>query len=364
MIGGLAPWHPAAGGGQIIAYKLAEAIARAGHHVDYVAIAPEQSQRKVDWGEIIYTPGEKIPSRIMQPEKLKTYDVVHVHTANETVGQYAAHVIRRALSPRPRLALGIYAPQAYGFPRSPSEAGWMTLCRAADVIFSLSEFSKHNIARAYHVSRSKITVMYGGVDKSFFLPREEKAQKPYKLLFCGRLAGRLQGRRQQKGIDILLQALPTILAQHQVKLDIVGSGPLLEAFQALVHNLQLEDHVEFAGFVEHDQMPSRYADADLFILPSRRESFGLVIAEAMAASLPVVATRVGAIPEIVQDSETGILIPPENLMALTKAINDLLSDTQRMKAMGTKGKQRVQDLFTWDKAAQRVLNAYQYILSR
>ena len=369
MVGGLVPCHPAAGGGQIIAYKLAEAIARAGHRVDYVAIAPKQLQRQADWGNLIYTPEETgfLPavSRILQTireDGIETYDILHVHASGDTLGYYLGCVIRRAFSPVPRLAMGVYAPQAYKLPRSLNEAGWMCLCRTADVIFALSDFSAHNIARAYHVPLHKMTVMYGGVDESFFVPNRIGQQGTRTLLFCGRLGGRLQGRRQQKGIDILLQAMPTILAHHQVKLEIVGSGPLLEAFQVMACGLGVEEHVEFTGFVEYAQMPDRYASADLFVLPSRRESFGLVLAEAMAARLPVVATQVGAIPEVVKDGETGILVPPEDPLVFAEAVNDLLSHPRKMKDMGAKGRERVERHFTWDKVAERVLESYHQIL--
>jgi glycosyltransferase involved in cell wall biosynthesis len=109
-------------------------------------------------------------------------------------------------------------------------------------------------------------------------------------------------------------------------------------------------------------MPGQYAKADLFVLPSRRESFGLVLAEAMAAGLPVIATQVGAIPEVVKDGETGILVPPEDPSALANAVSDLLDHPRVMKDMGTRGRERAEKHFTWDKVAQRVVRTYHQIL--
>jgi glycosyltransferase involved in cell wall biosynthesis len=369
MIGGLVPWHPAAGGGQVIAYNLAYALARGGHQVDYVAVAPEPMQRSVDWGEFTYiVPENGFPSTILRvlrgvrDRDMSQYDLVHVHADSYTLGCYLGQVVRRAISSRPRLAVGIYIPQAYRFPRSVDELGWMCLCRAADVVFTLSNFSARNVARAYYVPLSRVQVMHGGVDESFFTSGRTVGQTPSTLLFCGRMVGQTQGRRQQKGIDVLLQAMPAILAHHSVKLEIVGKGPLLSSFQAMARDLGVADRVKFTGFVEYNRMPEPYSRADLFVLPSRRESFGLVLVEAMAAGLPVVATSVGAIPEVIIDGETGILVPPENPSALADAVNNLLGHPQMMKDMGARGRERVERHFTWARVAERVAASYREIL--
>lgn len=372
MIGGLVPWHPEAGGGQVIAFELAQAIARAGHQVDYVARAPRPLQRQVDWGKIAYIPEgvrlSRSASQVLQSlcdSNAKAYDIVHVHASNDTLAQYLGYAIRRVTFSALTLALGIYTPQAYRLPRSPHEIGWMCTSFVADRVFLLSNFSRRNITQAYHIPLSKTSVMYGGVAPSFFVPpREARETGTKKLLFCGRLAGHLEGRRQQKGVDVLLRALPAILAHHRVELEIVGGGPLLEGFQSMARALQVDDHVRFVGFMEYGRMPERYANADLFILPSRHESFSLVLAEAMAAGLPVVATRVGAIPEVVEDGRTGILVPPGDPLALARAVNDLLSRPRRMEAMGARGRKRVESLFTWDKVAGRVLESYRRMLDR
>jgi glycosyltransferase involved in cell wall biosynthesis len=360
-IGGLVPWHPEAGGGQIIAYKTSEALARAGHHVQYLAVAPEGYERPVDWNEVECAQrglglleALRLAPQLARSSQGDEYEIVHVHLGNETVGYCLAYALARRMGLKPRLVMSIYTPKVHAFPRSLGEVITAFSCHSADLIFCLSEFSKRDISRAYRIPPSRIAVTYAGVDSSFTEHSPTRARKSadrFSLLFCGRL----NGPHEQKGLDVLLKSLPQVLSHHKVVLNIIGTGPRLPQYQALAEKLGVSRQVRFLGFVEHHQMPHHYRHADLFLLPSRRESFGLVLAEAMARGLPVVATSAGAIPEVVPNGVTGLLVPPDDSQALAGAIVSLLSDPQRMKAMGKAGAERVREHFTWDKVAERVI---------
>jgi glycosyltransferase involved in cell wall biosynthesis len=368
MVGGLVPWHPQAGGGQIIAHKISQSLAQAGHDVHYVAIAAEEYQRDVDWGEVVYVrsrPGlsASVPRAIQlaRGARRHAYDIIHVHSQNETVGYSLAYALARRLRPKLKFVMSIYAPKAYSFPRSVGEIVTAASCHSADLMFCLSEFSQRDIARAYRVSLAKIAVTYAGVEASFrprshSLPR--RGNEPFVLMYCGRL----NGPREQKGIDVLLKSLPMLIRHQNVVLNIVGTGPRLDEYRALAQQLAIDQHVRFLGFIERDKMPAQYTEADLFVLPSRRESFGLVLAEAMACGLPVVATTAGAIPEVVKDGVTGLLVPPDDPEGLAEAINSLLGDPARMNDMGAQGRARVERLFTWDKVVERVIAGYHKVL--
>jgi glycosyltransferase involved in cell wall biosynthesis len=153
-----------------------------------------------------------------------------------------------------------------------------------------------------------------------------------------------------------------VLSRHAVELNIIGSGPRLDEYAGLARTLQIMDQVHFLGHVEHGKLPAHYAKADLLVLPSRMESFGLVLVEAMACGLPVVATRVGGIPEVVEDGVTGLLVPPNDPEALAEGINSLLEDPDRMKAMGARGRERAKEHFTWDTVAKRLVSLYTEVL--
>jgi len=359
VVGGLVPWHPRAGGGELVAYKLAEALARAGHVVSYLSTSAEGSslgQILPGFTHIAQRAGECWPSAFLQSLKgdhLASYDIIHVHAASGTLAYYLGCVVRRYVKRDVKLALTIHSPKVHAFPRSLDEVGWMLGCRAADVILAVSEFSSRDIARCYRVNRAKIEVVYNGVDTELFLPL--RAQDPSSrdvstLVFCGRLNG-----TKQKGLEVLLEAMPLVLQERDVVLNVIGVGPRLEEYKTQAKRLKLDDRVSFLGFVEHSLLPQHYAGADLLVLPSRRESFGLALAEAMACGLPVVATTAGAIPEVVENGVTGLLVPPDDPEALANAVVSLLSDRPRMQAMGAVGAQRVREHFTWHKVAERVI---------
>jgi glycosyltransferase involved in cell wall biosynthesis len=362
VIGGYVPWHPRAqegrvGGGQIIAYKVTEALARQGYDIEYVAIAPPTMQRPISWGEITYR-DESFIQQFIRPEQWdsRDYPLIHLHPGVETAGLCLKFGIRPVK--KQKIILGVYGTFANRIPRSIYEFAIRIIASRADRVIVLSEFSKNQIAEAYGIPRERICVMYGGVDPAFFIERGKKENDHFLLLFTGRL----DGPGQQKGLDVLLEALPAISRRHPVQLHIAGAGPGLEYFQKMVRRLKIEPNVRFLGFTEYPTLADLYHQADLFVLPTRRESFGLVLAEAMAAGLPVVSTSIGAVPEVVSHGENGVLIPPDDPEACAEAVNALLDDPVRMREMGRKGRERAVHYFTWEKVAERVAHCYREIL--
>ncbi len=366
MIGGLPPSHPQAGGGQLVAYELSEALASAGHSVDHLRMSPD-TERGDDsvpgLSHIAPRAGERWPSAFLQCLRgvhLAGYDIIHVHTGSGTLAYYLGYALRRYVKRDVKLALTIHSPKVHALPRSVDEVGWLLGCRAAATILAVSDFSSRDIARCYRVNRAKIKVVYNGVDIGLFHPlraRDPRCRDVFTLLFCGRLNG-----TRQKGLEVLLDAMPLVLQQHRVVLNVIGAGPRASEYKRYATRLQLDNHINFLGFVEHNMLPQHYGKADLLVLPSRRESFGLVVAEAMACGVPVVATRVGAIPELVEQGVTGLLVSPDDPQALADAINSLLGDPDRMQAMGARSRDRIAEYFTWDKAAERVIGAYHLAL--
>jgi glycosyltransferase involved in cell wall biosynthesis len=136
------------------------------------------------------------------------------------------------------------------------------------------------------------------------------------------------------------------------------------ALQARVADLGLTDRVRFLGVMAHAEIAPLLGDLDIFAMPSRREAWGVAAAEASAVGLPVVASRVGGIPEIVVDGETGLLVPAEDPDALAAALDKLLADPELCAQMGRAGRARIEAEYRWDACVDTMEAVYAGMLPR
>ena len=187
---------------------------------------------------------------------------------------------------------------------------------------------------AQHLDPARIEVVYNGIDTRRFPPGAHAAENPtLRLLFVGTRDPAI------KGADVVLAALPEIArAVPQLRLVMAGEDPeRLEARR--VHGTPLADCVRFVGRQDAAAMPALYADADLLLLPSRREVSPMALLEAMSAGLPVVASRVGAIPEVLGDAG-GALIDAGDASGLARAVIALARDPARRARIGAANRAR------------------------
>jgi glycosyltransferase involved in cell wall biosynthesis len=166
---------------------------------------------------------------------------------------------------------------------------------------------------------------------------------------------------EEKGIQYLVQSIPVIAKQFSnFKIYIAGDGECREQLERLVESLAVPSHVKFLGHLNDVQ--AFLKQIDLFVQPSRSESLGVAVMEAMSMGLPVVATRVGGIPEIVANNVTGLLVPSQNPEALAKAISDLCRDPETRKKMGMKGKELVAQKFRVSDFVKQTFDLYERLL--
>ncbi|HHF58962.1 MAG TPA: glycosyltransferase family 1 protein, partial [Thermoplasmatales archaeon] len=138
-------------------------------------------------------------------------------------------------------------------------------------------------------------------------------------------------------------------------------GRLLPLMKSLSKMLDIDDYVEFLGYVPDKDLPELYRSSDLLILPSiTGESFGITLLEAMASGLPVIGTNVGGIPEIIKGC--GKIVDLGKPNQLSRAILDLLKDPERMKELGEKGRERVEKLYSWDVVGGKILRVYKELI--
>jgi D-inositol-3-phosphate glycosyltransferase len=235
--------------------------------------------------------------------------------------------------------------------------------QAADRIVSCSEFNARQIQGRYGI---RPEVIYNGIDPEVFrpLPADRElgqrfAIKPGDkvLVFAGRLIG-------LKGVGNLLRAVAHLDKEYSWRLILMGEGRARPDLEKLVRELGIQARVIFCGYIPNHELPRYYSIADLAVFPSLAdETFGVAVCEAMACGRAVISTRVGGIPELVKDGESGILVEPRNWQDLAHSISQVLRDDQQRSRLGGSALERVRQHFTWEKVADRLRKTYEAALS-
>lgn len=220
-------------------------------------------------------------------------------------------------------------------------------------IIAVSPYVKRVIQSQTHATISVIT---NPVDNQFFSVKKEEL--PNRLLFVG-------GIEERKGLDTLIRALSLIRkTSSDIELHIVGGIRRRVYYQKileLIKTLNLEKNVVFCGHISDKQLLDEYANATIFVLPSYEESQGIAILEAMATGTPVVATRVGGIPDIIQDEVNGCLIDCGNELQLAEIIESLLQEKKRRQQISLTGKKMVSE-YSSEKIARQHIQVYNNLL--
>jgi len=224
--------------------------------------------------------------------------------------------------------------------------------RGADAVIAVSR------AVAERVVGTRPLVVYPGipVPETPGLPAPLGGTTAERIVGC---AGRLL---PLKGLVYLLRAIASLRAEFaNLVLEIAGSGPERATLEREVQRLGLSDGVRFLGWVE--ELAPVLARWEVFVLPSLEEGFGIAALEAMAAGLPVVASAVGGIPELVEDGRTGWLVPPADPRALAERLRALLLDAGRRRALGEAGRARAFEQFSMARLVTEISRVYEALLA-
>jgi N-acetyl-alpha-D-glucosaminyl L-malate synthase BshA len=271
-----------------------------------------------------------------------TYDVIHAHYA---LPQGLLGVFLKKIKKRP-LVLTLHGSDVTLLGRNPLTKPVLGfVLRRADRVIAVSEFLRRE-ALALGASEEKTRAIYAGVEPRPGMVKGVTAQGK-RILFIGALV-------RQKGADLLIRAFKKVAEKHEdAELLLVGDGGERRNLQGLSRALGVR--VQFRGYV--DKIDGVLRRSALLVLPSREEGFGLVLLEAMAAGVPVVATRVGGIPEVVVSGENGLLVGKEDVDALAEAIIKVLEE-QDLRARLVLNGIRTAEKFKWDKMAGEVDELY------
>ena len=237
-------------------------------------------------------------------------------------------------------------------PRLTPFHGWLTryALRHADEITATGE----NLAQAtapYAPAGRAVRVIPYGADLDLFRPEPRPERDAVVVGTAARLS-------VEKGVRYLVEAFARLRQRfaERVTLRIAGDGPEKGRLQDLARRLGVD--IEFAGWLEHRDLPAFLQGLDIFVLPSLFEGFGVAAVEAAAMELPVIGSRVHGIPDVVADGKTGLLVPPRDPASLADAIAALVEDPRRRRQMGAAGRAFVAEHYDWSKNAAQMERLY------
>jgi glycosyltransferase involved in cell wall biosynthesis len=227
-------------------------------------------------------------------------------------------------------------------------------CRRFDSVVAVSDSVRRFLLRRYGLSPDRVvTIRNGWSGKP--LPRKTTRPLKTKILIC------IANFREEKGHSVLLEAFARLQSvPFASRLVLLGDGPLRVRLEEQVKRLSLSGKVDLAGVVA-DIWP-HLAAADILVLPSLSEPLGMVVLEAMAAGLPVVATDVGGVPELVEDGVTGRLVPVEDPVEMANVLAKLLSDQDRLLRMGASARVAAKS-FKMDVMVDRYFELYDELVA-
>src|SRR5215212_6395165 len=285
-------------------------------------------------------------------------DLVHVHFGEDLavlpIGAAAAELHRLPLvltvhtSLRHTLAVGDLRSAVLKVIGSPIERWGEHLAEAVLVITP----RLCRLLLSDGVEENRLHLIPPGVNRSLF---EGPFEDPFtdvgkpRVLFVGRLA-------PQKGVHALVAAV-ALIEDPSARVLLVGDGPERPALEREAKQIGVGDRLHFVGFFAHDRLPAAIAHADVLVLPSVYEELGTVLLEAMWAGLPIVASRTGGIPDVIEDGVNGLLVPPGEPEALARAINRVLADRGLAYRLSEGAQARAKD-YDWEVLAGRVLQVY------
>jgi len=239
---------------------------------------------------------------------------------------------------------------------------WFVLKYFCDRVISVSEEAREYHLQISDAPSSRVSTIYNGIDLSSFLSLNRQLERTNVRAELGipsdaSLLTTVAVLRPPKGIQYMIRALPAILASNpNTYYLVVGDGSHRDALIEEVKNFGVGDRVVFAGM--RRDVPRLLSASDVFVLPTLTEALPTVLAEAMAAKLPIIASRVGGVPEMMTDGQNGCLVEPEDVEGLARACMDLLANPEKRAAMGAEGWKIVNQKFNIEKQVDQLEALY------
>lgn len=277
-------------------------------------------------------------------------DLLHVHYA----GGFGWLGLRSRFRP---LVVSAWGADVIDLPRNPLLRPFIRkVLKSADQVTATSRMLKQACLDLEPGISPEIAVIPFGVE----IPEErhEVDSATFRLCF-------IKKHTRKYGPEILLRAIARLVSEGlQLELVMAGQGELTESLKRLSHELKIADRVSFTGFVSGNEITTILQNSQVMVMPSvmESESFGVAVLEASACGRPVIASRIGGVPEVIDDGVTGILVPPGGVSALAESIKRLYHDRDLRQRMGKAGREFVRANYLWDSSLDKMISVYEKIL--
>ena len=231
-----------------------------------------------------------------------------------------------------------------------AEAG----CQVPEPDYHRLQFGQKRYQPGFRHTGRKFHIVPNGINTNLFYPIPEIEREKNRVIVTNSADTPL------KGLFFLFKAVAELARTQDINVTVVGTPKKDGAIVKLIRELGIGHLIQFTGRIDNGEFVQHYARATVAVVPSVYEGFGLPVGEAMACGVPVISTTGGALPEVAGDA--AILVPPADPMALVRAMREVLENPARAKELGMAGYQRVQAHFTWQKAAEKTVDAYREVI--
>ena len=383
------PWTKFHGGGQIFVHNVAEKLSSKGHQVTVIYTGPGVKPSsgipacgyRVEWAMFIGYPWTAkfrqlnsitVYNKLKSLKKKSGFDVVN-SVGSESLFipgfcrprkiPFFVSIEHPALySIRPVCKVSSPVRSLLSILRARELAAIKYACRRADGIITPSDFTKAEVVKYFGVGGREISVIYHGLNEDMLVDSPEPCNHNVSgpLLFFGRL-------EPQKGVDLLINAYYRLVKEEIIsgqKLIIIGDGPYADVYRKMTQDLGLKERVTFSGWLPSAGIKKHLQGSSLCVLPSRSESFGLTMVEALSLGTPLVTTQGGSIPEVVDNENGAWLARMDDTESLFEVIRMAVENYEESLKRAGHGQKHVKEHFSWHKAAREYEQFYLEIINR
>jgi len=375
--------YPSYGGSGVVASELGRHLARRGHSVHFIAydvpFRVRSFQERVYYHEVevpVYPLFKHPPyllalaNKMVEVARDEGLDVLHVHYAIPHAA--SAYLARQVLAGatggrRPAVVTTLHGTDITLVGGEPSFAGITAFSiNESDGVTAVSEDLRRRTIRTFAV-KAPIATIHNFIDPADYPETAVQAGRPDRCRRCLAESGELvvthiSNFRPVKRADLTVRLFAAAARDLEARLVLIGDGPDIHRVREEAATLGVSDRVTFLG--RQERVEELLASSDVLLLPSLEESFGLAALEAMAAGTPVIASRVGGLPEVVGEGEGGFLYPPEDVRGMADGLRRLLTDQELREAVGSSGRRRAFELFSADRIVPQYERYYEETVSR